>query len=120
MHVREKDFLTPHINLGTFQVDQANDQETPMNGTPSKCHTLQAPTNKWAPRQRNEPGKTVMLLAELLGEGKAARDIMIIIGAFILCYLPQWIMALYRSLGGQWEVGSGQRRPFYRSIMFIL
>ena len=41
-----------------------------------------------------------MRLAKLLIEGKAARDVMIIIGAFILCYLPVWIMGMYRAAGG--------------------
>ena len=50
--------------------------------------------------QRTPPGKTQMRLAKLLKEGKAARDVTIIIGAFVLCYLPTWIMALYRTLGG--------------------
>ena len=101
VHLREEDCLTPHINRGTFQDEQAKEREMPMNGSPSNCHTLQAPAKNWVPKQREKPGETVMLLAKLLGEGKAARDVMIIIGTFILCYLPLWIMALYRSLGGR-------------------
>lgn len=101
MHLREEDCLTPHINRRTFQDEQAKEREMPMNGSPSNCHNLQAPAKNWVPKQREKPGETVMLLAKLLGEGKAARDVMIIIGTFILCYLPLWIMALYRSLGGR-------------------
>lgn len=41
-----------------------------------------------------------MRLSKLLTEGKAARDVAIIISAFILCYLPLWIMAIYRAAGG--------------------
>ena len=48
---------------------------------------------------RQPPGKNPMRLGMLLKEGKAARDVMFIIGVFLLCYLPLWIMALYRSLG---------------------
>lgn len=40
-----------------------------------------------------------MRLSKLLTEGKAARDVAIIISAFILCYLPLWIMAIYRAAG---------------------
>ena len=50
--------------------------------------------------QRRAPGKTQMRLAKLLKEGKAAIDVMIIIGFFVLCYLPLWIMACYRAFGG--------------------
>lgn len=72
VHLREEDCLTPHINRGTFQDEQAKEREMPMNGSPSNCHTLQAPAKNWATKQREKPGKTVMLLAKLLGEGKAA------------------------------------------------
>lgn len=46
-----------------------------------------------------QPGKTQIRISMLLKEGKAAKDVMIIISAFLLCYLPLWIMALCRSLG---------------------
>lgn len=72
MHLREEDCLTPHINRGTFQDKQAKEREMSMNGSPSNCHTLQAPAKNWATKQREKPGKTVMLLAKLLGSGKAA------------------------------------------------
>ena len=69
VHLREEDCLTPHMNRGTFQDEQAKEREMPMNGSPSNCHTLQAPAKNWATKQREKPGKIVMLLAKLLGEG---------------------------------------------------
>ena len=62
------------------------------------------PHENHAQDQPRPPGKTQMRLAKLLIEGKAARDVMIIIGAFILCYLPMWIMWMYRAAGGRLSV----------------
>ena len=54
------------------------------------------------PKHRRIPlGKTQKRLAKLLKEGKAARDVMIIIAVFLLCYLPMWILACYRTWGGE-------------------
>ena len=53
-----------------------------------------------AHKRRRPPGRTQMRLSKLLIEGKAARDVVIIISAFVLCYLPLWIMAMYRAAGG--------------------
>jgi len=58
------------------------------------------PDKSHGKKQRRPPGKTQMRLSKLLTEGKAARDVAIIISAFILCYLPLWIMAIYRAAGG--------------------
>ena len=50
-------------------------------------------------RKKRPPGKTQMRVGMLLKEGKAARDVMIIISAFLVCYLPLWVMAVYRCTG---------------------
>ena len=50
-------------------------------------------------RGRRLPGKTQMILGIMLIEGKAARDVMIITSGFLLCYLPLWILGIYRSTG---------------------
>ena len=53
------------------------------------------------PRKKRRPlGKTQRRLAKLLKEGKAAIDVIIIIGFFVLSYLPLWIMGCYRAFGG--------------------
>ena len=54
-----------------------------------------------AEKQRRPLGKTHMRLAKLLREGKPARDVMIITGCFVLCYLPTWIMGCFRAFGGE-------------------
>lgn len=38
-----------------------------------------------------------MRIEKLLKEGKAAIDAMIIIGVFILCFFPLWIINFYRT-----------------------
>jgi len=53
-----------------------------------------------AQKQRRPPGKTLMRLSKLLIEGKAARDVVIKTGAVVLCYLPLWIIAMYRAAKG--------------------
>ena len=50
-------------------------------------------------KKGRQPGKTQMRVGILLKEGKAARDVMIIMGAFLVCYLPLWIMAILRCSG---------------------
>ena len=53
-------------------------------------------------RKKQRPlGKTQRRLAKLLKEGKAAVDVMFITGVFLLCYLPLWILACYRTFGGE-------------------
>jgi len=51
-------------------------------------------------KRRRPLGKTQTRISKLLKEGKAARDVAIIISAFVFCYLPLWIMAMYRAAGG--------------------
>lgn len=58
------------------------------------------PNESHPQKRRRPPGKTQIRLAKLLIEGKAARDVVIIIGAFVLCYLPLWIMVMNRASGG--------------------
>ena len=58
------------------------------------------PNEDTSQKQPRPLGKTQIRLAKLLKEGKAARDVVIIIGAFVVCYLPVWIMAMYRASGG--------------------
>ena len=53
----------------------------PMEGNPRK--------------KRRTLGKTQRRLVKLLKEGKAAIDVIIIIGFFVLSYLPLWIMGCY-------------------------
>lgn len=52
-------------------------------------------------KQKRALGKTQRILAKLLKEGKAARDVTIITGVFLLCYLPVWVLVCYGTFGGQ-------------------
>lgn len=111
VYSREEKCLTSYINQGTLLNNHEEGQKSKIiAGGPSQIDTLQL-TNNHAPKQSTTPGKTQRILVKLLREGKAAKDVMIIIGAFVLCYLPLCIMALYRSLGG---------RPSAETILSIL
>ena len=52
-------------------------------------------------KERKPLGKTQKRFAKLLKEGKAARDVLVIIGVFLVCYLPTWILGCYRAFGGE-------------------
>ena len=51
--------------------------------------------------QRRPLGKTRIRLVKFLKEGKAARDIIIIMCVFVLCYLTTWILGCYRAFWGE-------------------
>lgn len=74
-----------------------SDAETTMS-QPQDCKA------RSAEKPRNPLGKTQKRLVKLLKEGKAARDVIIVIGAFLLCYLPLWVSACYRTFGGELSV----------------
>ena len=84
---------------GTSQNNFSEDPKYQIAEKLAPGATLQ-PNKSHAQRQRRLPGKTQMRLSKLLIEGKAARDVMIIISAFVLCYLPLWIIVVYRAAGG--------------------
>ncbi|KAL9965807.1 hypothetical protein ACROYT_G029655 [Oculina patagonica] len=84
---------------GPFQ-DNHSEDPTPQNTECLPQGDSVQPNENHTQKQLQPPGKTQMRLAKLLKEGKAARDVMIIIGAFVLCYLPTWIMAMYRVADG--------------------
>ena len=84
---------------GTSQNNFSEDPKYQIAENLAPGATLQ-PNKSHAQRQRRLPGKTQMRLSKLLIEGKAARDVMIIISAFVLCYLPLWIIVVYRAAGG--------------------
>ena len=65
----------------------------------NKGDNLDPVVNPQRKKGRRPPGKTQMILGIMLIEGKAARDVMIITSGFLLCYLPLWILGIYRSTG---------------------
>jgi len=40
-------------------------------------------------------------LVTTLRECKAARDVMVIMGAFLVCFLPLWVHGIYRAIMGK-------------------
>ena len=84
---------------GTSQNNFSEDPKYQITESLAPVATLQ-PNKGHAQKQRRPPGKTQMRLSKLLIEGKAARDVVIIISAFVLCYLPLWIIVVYRAAGG--------------------
>ena len=84
---------------GTSQNNFSKDPKYQIAENHAAGATLQ-PNKSHAQKQRRPPGKTQMRLSKLLIEGKAARDVVIIISAFVLCYLPLWIIVVYRAAGG--------------------
>lgn len=69
--------------------------ENIVSHPPDNKFTL--PSLERPPSKRHTLGKTQMRIAKLLKEGKAAIDAMIIIGVFILCFFPFWIINFYRT-----------------------
>ncbi|KAJ7325712.1 Alpha-1A adrenergic receptor [Desmophyllum pertusum] len=95
-----------HFGLKYIPQDASQDDHGSSSDKPRiieslpKSDSLQ-PTENHTRKPRRPPGKIQMRLTKLLKEGKAARDVMVIIGAFVICYLPLCIMrAIYQSIGG--------------------
>lgn len=95
----KEDCVMISILQGPFQDNHSDDPTHQITECPPQGDSGQ-PNENQKQKQLRPPGKTQMRLAKLLKEGKAARDVMIIIGAFVLCYLPTWIMAMYRVVDG--------------------
>ena len=91
---------------------QKTDSMSICKELPSKCSVHKSEKPERQPQGEIEPpvntrkkqrplGKTQRRLAKLLKEGKAAVDVMFITGVFLLCYLPMWTLACYRTFGGE-------------------
>ncbi|CAH3014759.1 unnamed protein product [Porites evermanni] len=95
-------------NTGGHDIFQGTEREGKPGSHQSDTETIvRQPQDRKAPsaeNQRNRLGKTQKRLVKLLKEGKAARDVIIVIGIFLLCYLPTWVSACYRMFGGEQSV----------------
>lgn len=95
-------------NTGGHDIFQGSERESKPGSHQSDAETIvRQPQDCKAPsaeNQRNRHGKTQKRLVKLLKEGKTARDVIIVIGIFLLCYLPTWVLACYRMFGGEQSV----------------
>ena len=97
--------MTPIKEIGLTSIFQELSQESmpksyDHRSEDTTCHSQGNILPSKEQKLRRPLGKTQKVLAKLLKEGQAARDVMIIVGVFLLCYLPTWIIACYRSFGG--------------------
>ena len=90
-----------YIFQGTTLENKRRSHQSDAETTMSQPQDCKAPS---AEKPRNPLGKTQKRLIKLLKEGKAARDVIIVTGAFLLCYLPLWVSACYRTFGGELSV----------------